>query len=107
MPNSAAEVALQRLKARLDVVEARDVAMRSKINEVTISRWKSGQQAFNPKLHTLERLAHGLGITVADLVCDEPRPPAASPSERNAVALEGWDAVVEIVSRATSKDGRR
>ena len=88
MPNSAAEAALQRLRARLDVVEARDVATRSKINEVTICRWKGGQQAFNPTLHTLERLARGLQMSIAELVSIESAAEKAEREEREGRDVE-------------------
>jgi transcriptional regulator with XRE-family HTH domain len=65
---SAREMALARLRAALEGAEARELAAHAEINEVTISRWKTGEQPFNPNLSTLERLARGLRTTVADLV---------------------------------------
>jgi transcriptional regulator with XRE-family HTH domain len=63
---------LLRLEGLLQNHQARAVAGRGKVNEVTISNWRRGKVAFNPRLETLEKLAEGLGITVAELIGEAP-----------------------------------
>lgn len=66
------ESVLLRLEALLQGREARTVAGKGKLNEVTISRWRNGKAPFNPNLDTLERLAAGFGVTVGELVGEGP-----------------------------------
>lgn len=62
------------------------MAIRSKLSEVTISNWKRGSLTFDPKLSTLERLAYGLRLSVADLVSDGDAAAVAAERERVAAA---------------------
>jgi transcriptional regulator with XRE-family HTH domain len=58
----------------------------------------------DPRLSTVLRLAHGLGVTVADLVCDLPIPESESGAERRrgAVVVRGEDAVSQKSGRSAA-----
>lgn len=87
---TAREAGLARLKDELKTKQARAIAERAKLHEVTISNWKRGVEPFNPKLDELERLAHGLDLTIAEIVGDAPtfedRLKAMGPDEKLALA---------------------
>jgi transcriptional regulator with XRE-family HTH domain len=59
------------------------------------TKYKKGDLVLDPLLSTLERFAKGLGVSVGDLVSDEPRQPAPLPPEKQ-VALEMGEAVIRI-----------
>lgn len=82
MPSrSAYEVFLERLEELIEDGDARAVAERAGINEVTLSNWRTGANPPNPTLRTLVALAKALNVTPCYLISDGAAGPLYSPRE--------------------------